>query len=102
MLKISKTIMVLYFQNGRNNALPCIIFIDEIGLVGSKRVSNSIHPYANQTVNHVCFLAFSTGARPDFIFLSFFLGFFGFFIRSYVWYQHGAIIKVFIFSCWPK
>ncbi|VDP44494.1 unnamed protein product [Heligmosomoides polygyrus] len=32
---------------------PCIIFIDEIDSVGSKRVSNSIHPYANQTINQL-------------------------------------------------
>ncbi|KHJ84205.1 ATP-dependent metallopeptidase HflB, partial [Oesophagostomum dentatum] len=32
---------------------PCIIFIDEVDSVGSKRVSNSIHPYANQTINQL-------------------------------------------------
>ncbi|ETN71161.1 ATP-dependent metallopeptidase HflB [Necator americanus] len=32
---------------------PCIIFIDEIDSVGSKRVSNSLHPYANQTINQL-------------------------------------------------
>ncbi|PAV58315.1 hypothetical protein WR25_14708 [Diploscapter pachys] len=32
---------------------PCIIFIDEIDSVGSKRVSNSFHPYANQTINQL-------------------------------------------------
>lgn len=32
---------------------PCIIFIDEIDSVGSKRVSDGLHPYANQTINQV-------------------------------------------------
>ncbi|GMT18716.1 hypothetical protein PFISCL1PPCAC_10013, partial [Pristionchus fissidentatus] len=32
---------------------PCIIFIDEIDSVGAKRVSNGIHPYANQTINQL-------------------------------------------------
>jgi ATP-dependent metalloprotease len=32
---------------------PCIIFIDEIDSVGSKRASSSLHPYANQTINQV-------------------------------------------------
>lgn len=33
---------------------PCIIFIDEIDSVGSKRVADAMHPHANQTVNQVC------------------------------------------------
>uniref|UniRef100_A0AC34R0I9 AAA+ ATPase domain-containing protein n=1 Tax=Panagrolaimus sp. JU765 TaxID=591449 RepID=A0AC34R0I9_9BILA len=40
------------FERAKSKA-PCIIFIDEIDSVGSKRVSNSIHPYANQTINQL-------------------------------------------------
>ncbi|CAJ0941935.1 unnamed protein product, partial [Mesorhabditis belari] len=40
------------FERAKGRA-PCIIFIDEIDSVGSKRVSNSIHPYANQTINQL-------------------------------------------------
>ena len=32
---------------------PAVIFIDEIDSVGAKRVSTSLHPYANQTVNQL-------------------------------------------------
>jgi AAA+ superfamily predicted ATPase len=32
---------------------PCVIFIDEIDSVGSKRTSSVLHPYANQTINQV-------------------------------------------------
>ena len=32
---------------------PCIIFIDEIDSVGSKRTESNIHPYANQTINQL-------------------------------------------------
>uniref|UniRef100_A0A0N5AAJ6 AAA domain-containing protein n=1 Tax=Syphacia muris TaxID=451379 RepID=A0A0N5AAJ6_9BILA len=38
------------FERAKQKA-PCIVFIDEIDSVGSKRISNSIHPYANQTIN---------------------------------------------------
>uniref|UniRef100_A0AC34F7M3 AAA+ ATPase domain-containing protein n=1 Tax=Panagrolaimus sp. ES5 TaxID=591445 RepID=A0AC34F7M3_9BILA len=40
------------FERAKQRA-PCIIFIDEIDSVGSKRSSNSIHPYANQTINQL-------------------------------------------------
>jgi ATP-dependent metalloprotease len=32
---------------------PCVIFIDEIDSVGSKRSSSTLHPYANQTINQL-------------------------------------------------
>jgi len=32
---------------------PCVIFIDEIDSVGSKRTSSVLHPYANQTINQL-------------------------------------------------
>ena len=32
---------------------PCVIFIDEIDSVGSKRTNSSLHPYANQTINQL-------------------------------------------------
>jgi ATP-dependent metalloprotease len=32
---------------------PCVIFIDEIDSVGSKRTSSTLHPYANQTINQL-------------------------------------------------
>ncbi|KAH7731277.1 ATP-dependent zinc metalloprotease YME1 isoform X1 [Aphelenchoides avenae] len=40
------------FERAKAKA-PCIIFIDEIDSVGSKRVSNGLHPYANQTINQL-------------------------------------------------
>lgn len=32
---------------------PCVIFIDEIDSVGSKRTNSVLHPYANQTINQL-------------------------------------------------
>ena len=32
---------------------PCVIFIDEIDSVGSKRSDSVFHPYANQTINQL-------------------------------------------------
>ncbi len=32
---------------------PCVIFIDEIDSVGSKRINSAMHPYANQTINQL-------------------------------------------------
>ena len=32
---------------------PCVVFIDEIDSVGSKRTSSALHPYANQTINQL-------------------------------------------------
>ena len=32
---------------------PCVIFIDEVDSVGSKRTSSALHPYANQTINQL-------------------------------------------------
>lgn len=32
---------------------PCVIFIDEIDSVGSKRTNSALHPYANQTINQL-------------------------------------------------
>lgn len=32
---------------------PCVIFIDEIDSVGSKRTNSGLHPYANQTINQL-------------------------------------------------
>ena len=32
---------------------PCVVFIDEMDSVGSKRTSSTLHPYANQTINQL-------------------------------------------------
>ena len=32
---------------------PCVIFIDEIDSVGSKRTNSTLHPHANQTINQL-------------------------------------------------
>ena len=32
---------------------PCVVFIDEIDSVGSKRSHSQLHPYANQTINQL-------------------------------------------------
>ncbi|KAF6040165.1 hypothetical protein EB796_001532 [Bugula neritina] len=42
---------------------PCVIFIDEIDSVGSKRTSSELHPYANQTVNQL--LTEMDGFQPN-------------------------------------
>lgn len=42
---------------------PCVIFIDEIDSVGSKRTSSVLHPYANQTINQL--LAEMDGFLPN-------------------------------------
>ncbi|KAF7638705.1 AAA domain-containing protein [Meloidogyne graminicola] len=40
------------FSRARKYA-PCVVFIDEIDSIGSKRTSSSLHPYANQTINQL-------------------------------------------------
>uniref|UniRef100_A0A915JDC5 AAA+ ATPase domain-containing protein n=1 Tax=Romanomermis culicivorax TaxID=13658 RepID=A0A915JDC5_ROMCU len=40
------------FSTARSRA-PCVIFIDEIDSIGSKRSYNATHPYANQTINQL-------------------------------------------------
>lgn len=40
------------FQVAKPRA-PCVIFIDEIDTVGSRRTSSALHPYANQTINQL-------------------------------------------------
>ncbi|CAK5055988.1 unnamed protein product [Meloidogyne enterolobii] len=40
------------FKKARKHA-PCVVFIDEIDSVGSKRTSSTLHPYANQTINQL-------------------------------------------------
>ena len=32
---------------------PCVIFIDEIDSIGSKRTDSALHPHANQTINQL-------------------------------------------------
>ncbi|ERL88257.1 ATP-dependent zinc metalloprotease YME1L [Dendroctonus ponderosae] len=32
---------------------PCVVFIDEIDSIGSKRTNSVLHPYANQTINQL-------------------------------------------------
>lgn len=39
--------------NAAKAKAPCVVFIDEIDSVGSKRTSSSLHPYANQTINQL-------------------------------------------------
>lgn len=40
------------FKAAKENA-PCVVFIDEIDSVGSKRTNSVLHPYANQTINQL-------------------------------------------------
>ena len=45
--------VTFYFLEQAKMKGPCVIFIDEIDSVASKRTNSSIHPYANQTVNQL-------------------------------------------------
>jgi ATP-dependent metalloprotease len=42
----------LFIEAAKERA-PCVIFIDEIDSVGSKRTNSVLHPYANQTINQL-------------------------------------------------
>ncbi|XP_060067928.1 ATP-dependent zinc metalloprotease YME1L1-like [Ylistrum balloti] len=42
---------------------PCVVFIDELDSVGSKRANTGMHPYANQTINQL--LAEMDGFQPN-------------------------------------
>lgn len=41
------------FTEAAKKRAPCVIFIDEIDSVGSKRTNSVLHPYANQTINQL-------------------------------------------------
>lgn len=41
------------FAEAAKKRAPCVIFIDEIDSVGSKRTNSVLHPYANQTINQL-------------------------------------------------
>lgn len=45
--------MYSYFVEAAKERAPCVIFIDEIDSVGSKRTNSVLHPYANQTINQL-------------------------------------------------
>ncbi|KAL0278580.1 UNVERIFIED_CONTAM: hypothetical protein PYX00_000361 [Menopon gallinae] len=50
------------FKVAKENA-PCVVFIDEIDSVGSKRTNSVLHPYANQTINQL--LSEMDGFHPN-------------------------------------
>ncbi|KAL0278582.1 UNVERIFIED_CONTAM: hypothetical protein PYX00_000362 [Menopon gallinae] len=50
------------FKAAKENA-PCVVFIDEIDSVGSKRTNSVLHPYANQTINQL--LSEMDGFHPN-------------------------------------
>ncbi|MCP9259276.1 ATP-dependent zinc metalloprotease YME1L1 [Dirofilaria immitis] len=52
MIVILKKLIHFVLARAKEKA-PCIIFIDEIDSVGSKRVADAMHPHANQTVNQL-------------------------------------------------
>lgn len=50
------------FKSARKKS-PCVIFIDEVDSVGSKRSNSALHPYANQTINQL--LSEMDGFQPN-------------------------------------
>lgn len=42
-----------YVIEAAKDKKPCVIFIDEFDSLAGKRVHNTMHPYANQTVNQL-------------------------------------------------
>lgn len=42
-----------YFAAAAKDRAPCVVFIDEIDAVGSKRTTSVLHPHANQTINQL-------------------------------------------------
>lgn len=51
-LPVSESRYAIFAESAKEKA-PCVIFIDEIDSVGSKRSASVLHPYANQTVNQL-------------------------------------------------